>query len=67
MKNSKKQSDQFKVGDIVIIKKYIGDEYNEEGRVESILDDGRVWVTNTNMPYMGTVSAFFKPEALKKR
>lgn len=57
---------KIKIGDAVTIKKYIGDEYNERGVVRSIDDVlGLYWVTNMNMPYMGTVSAHFTREEIE--
>lgn len=57
---------KFKVNETVKINKYDGDQYNEVGRVNSITEDGRYWVTNMNMPFMGTVSDFFDEDELSK-
>jgi len=57
---------KFAHNEVVVINQYIGDQYNEQGRVNSIMDDGRYWVTNMNMPFMGTVSDFFEEEELSK-
>ena len=53
--------------DHVIINKYIGDDFNEQGKVLSIktFDKGIVYhVSNMNMPFMGTVSDFFYEDEL---
>ena len=55
----------MKVNDTVRIKKYPKGSINEKGRVQSIREDGLVWVVNLNMPFSGTVSAHFKPEELE--
>lgn len=57
---------KFAHNEVVVINQYIGDQYNEQGRVNSIMDDGRYWVTNMNMPFMGTVSDFFEEDELSK-
>jgi hypothetical protein len=61
---------KFAHNEIVVINQYIGDPYNEKGRVNSVNDthDGsvRYWVVNGNMPFMGTVSDFFEEDELSK-
>jgi hypothetical protein len=53
------------MGKRVTIKKYIGDEYNEEGVVRGYDPKSKKWrVTNMNMPFQGTVSAWFSEEEL---
>ena len=49
----------------VIIKKYVNDEINKYGVIKSI-DNDMYWVTNLNMPYMGTISDFFTEDELEK-
>ena len=58
---------KFELNEIVIIKEYADCEYNREGRVNSIMEDGTYWVVNTNMPFMGTISDFFTADELEKR
>ena len=58
-------TDKIKRGDTVIILEYIGDDINEQGRVEDV-QNGMYWVTNMNMPYMGMVSDFFTEDELIK-
>lgn len=55
----------FKVNQFVKIKKYAGDQYNEEGRINHIREDGTYWVTNMNQPFMGSVSDFFTEDELE--
>lgn len=58
---------KFQENEHVIIKEYIGDEYNERGRVNGYNPDTKkYWVTNMNMPFMGTVSDFFDEDELEK-
>ena len=39
---------------------------NAYARVVTIYEDGRVWVTNLNMPYMGTISEIVKDYQIQK-
>ena len=56
----------FRIGQPVLIKKYRGDQYNEQGRVNTYdADTGRYWISNMNMPYMGTVSDMFSEDELE--
>ena len=53
------------LGKGVRIKQYIGDERNEEGFVRAYDPKSKKWwVTNMNMPYQGTVSAWFAEDEL---
>jgi len=54
---------EFEIGEHVNIKKYAGDQFNSEGRVAS-LDERGYLVQNMNMPFMGTVSDWFKADEL---
>ena len=56
----------FEINEIVTIKEYRDDEYNCEGRINTIMEDGKYWVTNMNMPFMGTISAAFTEDELEK-
>lgn len=57
----------FTPGDIVIIKKYEHIEENKYGVVQTVRDDGKIWVTNMNQPFMGDVSDHFIPNELRLR
>jgi len=57
----------FTPGDIVIIKQYENVPENKYGVVQSIHPDGKVWVTNMNMPFQGDVSDNFVPNQLRLR
>jgi len=57
--------DEFKINEHVNIKKYAGDEYNSEGRVAARDDKKGYYVQNMNMPFMGTVSDWFKADELE--
>ena len=48
----------LRVGSHVIIKAYDKNDPNHKGRVTAVGEDG-VYVSNTNMPYMGTFSMKF--------
>jgi len=53
------------MGKTVIMKMYEGDPRNEEGRVRGYDPASKKWwVTNLNMPYQGTVSAWFAEDEL---
>lgn len=53
------------MGKHVTIKQYIGDKYNERGVVRGYDPASKKWwVTNMNMPYMGTISTWFSEEEL---
>ncbi len=53
------------MGKTVTIKQYIGDQYNERGVVRGYDPANKKWwVTNLNMPFMGTVSAWFSEDEL---
>lgn len=59
---------ELSVGDIVRLLPHKGDKFNEYGKINSDKSDekGRYWVTNLNMPFMGTISDWFYPEHLEK-
>ena len=46
---------KFKIGDKVVIKKYINDDHN------------KYWVSNMNVPFMGTISSFFMKKKVGKK
>lgn len=55
--------------DTVIIKKYKGDQFNEQGIVLSLKTFNygiKYHVSNMNMPFMGTVSDFFYEDELEE-
>lgn len=56
--------------EIVGIKQYRDDEYNYEGRVMNVKEtwNGHIYyyVSNMNMPFMGSISEFFKESELEK-
>jgi len=45
-----------KVNDSVRLLDYPKEDINEYAKVKAVYEDGRVWVANLNMPYMGTIS-----------
>lgn len=57
---------KFVVNEFVRIKRYAEDGINGYGRVGYIEDDGRYFVTNMNMPFLGTVNNFFNEDELEK-
>ncbi len=59
---------EFAEGDHVGIKIYKGDEYNYEARVNIVNPnkDKPYHVSNMNMPFMGTVSGWFRADQLEK-
>lgn len=50
----------MKNGDIVLIKEYEKDNINRHARVMRVYPDNKAWVSNLNMPYLGTVSKIYK-------
>jgi hypothetical protein len=40
---------------------------NEYARINSITERGNIWVTNLNMPFMGTISELVTPEVFKEK
>jgi hypothetical protein len=54
---------KIKVNDIVTILAYKNDPKNCRGRVNSI-SDGRYYITNMNMPFMGTINDWFTREEI---
>jgi hypothetical protein len=40
--------------------------YNEFARVVEIMEDGRYWIANMNMPYQGTISAIVCEDKIAK-
>ena len=57
----------FHVYEIVTIKKYKNDQYNNKGIIQHIYEDGRIWVSNLNQPFQGTISEIFYPEDLEQK
>jgi len=56
----------IRAGDRVNIKQYKDDEYNSEGRVIQISEDGKSYrVSNLNMPFMGTVNDWFTADEVE--
>lgn len=59
--------EKFAINEHVGIILYAHDEYNCQGRIDSYNEEtGLYRVTNTNMPYMGSVNAWFSPYELEK-
>ena len=56
---------EYRHGDIVRIKKYKENSANAYGRVDGNPTDDKVWVTNLNMPFSGTVCGFLKPDEIE--
>jgi hypothetical protein len=59
-------SAKFKTNDVAYIKAYKNDPDNCKGRVVTVFDDGRFWVSNLNMPFCGSVSEIFTADELEK-
>jgi hypothetical protein len=59
-------SKEYKINDHVRIIKYPENDINGYARINTIFPDGRVWLTNTNMPYQGTISEIFTKEEFKE-
>ncbi len=38
------------------------DSPDRDARIQTIFEDGRIWVVNLNMPYMGTTSKIYSKE-----
>jgi hypothetical protein len=55
----------YEVGDWVYIKKYPRGHTDEIGRVDRILEDGRVRVVNTNAPFYGSISDNFHTDEIE--
>lgn len=54
------------MGKVVVLKKYKGDQFNEKGIVRGYDPKSKKWwVTNMNMPFMGTVSGWFADSELE--
>lgn len=64
-KSVAKNKSVFEHGDIVRIKKYPKDSNNGYGKINGFLPDGRIWVVNMSLPFLGIVSDYFKPEELE--
>lgn len=58
--------EEIKVGDTVRILEFPKGHINAEGRVEGISEKGRIWVSNLNQPFAGTISQFFDREEIEK-
>lgn len=43
----------------------VGDP-DEFAWVQGVYEDGRYWITNINMPYMGTISAIVSSDKIEK-
>tara|TARA_R100000789_G_C2879489_1_gene114009 strand:- start:237 stop:443 length:207 start_codon:yes stop_codon:yes gene_type:complete len=59
-------SKEYKVNDRVRIIKYPKNDINGYARINFIFPDGRVWLTNINMPYQGTISEIFTKEEFEE-
>jgi len=59
---------KFKFNDHVLIVPYAHDEVNKYGRVFDDEDgtEPTYWVTNMNMPYIGTILRVFQQKELEK-
>ena len=57
---------KFKANEFVRIKQYEESGINGYGRVSYIKEDGRVFVTNMNMPFLGTVNNLFDEDELER-
>ena len=58
--------DTLALGDPIVITKYKDDPANRVAIVQSVNEDGRVWVTNMNMPFQGTVSEILHVSELEE-
>lgn len=54
-------NEEFREGQHVRILKYPKGHANAEARINAAYPDGRVWITNLNMPYQGTISKILSP------
>jgi hypothetical protein len=57
---------QFRVNETVRLIKYPESHMNSLAKVESIYDDGSIWIVNLNMPFAGTISKIYTPKMIKK-
>jgi len=57
----------FAPGDIVILKEHENDPVNRFGVVQSVVSDGRIWISNRILPLRGTVTGLFKPNEIRLR
>lgn len=56
---------KLKLGQTVRILSQPEGSENEFGHVNSLPDRGKVWVSNFNMPFQGTISEFYSPEDIE--
>ena len=64
---TKPKEQAFRFGDIVRILKYPEKGINGYGRVAGHRPDGHILVVNYNMPFQGSVNAYFEPKELRLR
>lgn len=57
---------KFKRLDTVRLLDYPEGSINSHGHVNHVYPDGRVWVSNINMPYIGTVNKIFRVDELDR-
>jgi hypothetical protein len=55
-----------KEGDVVRLLEYPEGHINEEAKVKTIYPDKSVWIANTNMPFMGTISDIVSKERFER-
>jgi hypothetical protein len=58
--------EQLKINDTVRIGVFPEKDPDGYARVGGVYKDGRVWLVNANMPFMGSINTILTPVQLKK-
>lgn len=56
----------FKRNEIVRVVGEPKGSINEFARIDTVYDDGRFWITNMNMPFLGTISKIVAESEIAK-
>jgi len=57
----------FKIGDRVRLLEFPEDSWDAYATVQFVHDDGSIWVSNLNMPFMGTTSKIYSADEAQNK